>query len=364
MKLKTVTSFILFVVVPTIVAMAYYISYASDQYLIKTQYIIQSGGNTVTTDVLGAITGLPGQSGDAKSSYIAQSYIESPAFLSELDKELGIRQLYGNEVYDAWARLDVEASFADFLEYWNDQILISYDSTSGITFLEVTAFDPEIGVNIANKILEKAEQHVNNLSERSRNDSLKFAQNELEKAEHKLISARSDLKKFRDKKNEIDPEKTTEAKIGIVTQLESELSTTEVELRSISKYMKPNAFKVRTKRNKIDVLKKQIANERRRWGSASNNKTEGLSSLIGGYEKHLAKKVVAERFYESAILSMEAARLNAILQHKYLEVISSPQLPDEAEKPYRIENIITVLIGSFLAWVIGSLVISAVKDHV
>jgi capsular polysaccharide transport system permease protein len=61
---------------------------------------------------------------------------------------------------------------------------------------------------------------------------------------------------------------------------------------------------------------------------------------------------------------METARLNAIQQQQYLEVISKPNIPEKAERPYKIKNTFSVFLTSLLLWVISSLVISAIKDHV
>jgi capsular polysaccharide transport system permease protein len=364
MKFKNTFQFILFVLLPTMVAGIYYFSFASDQYVVKTSYIIQNSTGT-TPDVIGALTGIPGgNSSEAKSAYIAQAYIESSTLLNELDNELNIRELYSNPQYDLWAKLKNDASSEEFLEYWQEHILFNYDTTSGIISMEVTAFKPEDAMNIAKALLEKTEQHVNNLSERARKDTLKFSHKELEKAEKKLIDARTEVTLFRNARNIIDPGKTSEGKIGIVTQLEGELSSAEAELNTLKTYMKPSSIKIRTLRNKINGLKKQIRTERKKWSGTQKGNRQAISSLIGDYEKLLAKKTLAERLYESALSSMEAARLNAMQQHQYLEVISRPNFPDEAEKPYSIKNTFTVFLASLMLWIISSLIISAIKDHV
>ncbi len=125
------------------------------------------------------------------------------------------------------------------------------------------------------------------------------------------------------------------------------------------------SFKVRSLKNKIQELKKQIISEKKRWvNKGSKGEKSTLSTLISDYEKLVTQKTVAERLYESALASLETARLSAIQQQQYLEVISTPYLPSYAEKPYVFIGILSVFLGSFLLWAIGSLIISAVKDHV
>ncbi len=362
--MKNKISFFLFVILPTMIASIYYAAFATEQYYVETKYVIQEGGK-IQVDLLGGLSSLTGGTSGAKNAYIAREYIWSDNLLKELDQDLKIREHYTNTDYDWWARLSSDANFRDFADYWYDIIYINHDATSGITTLGVTAFSAEKGYNIAKELLAKAEAKINNLSDRSRNDSLVFAKQELRNAELKLIEARTSVTVFREQQKEIDPEKTTQARLEIVANLDSELATAETELASISSYLRSDSFKIRSQKNKIEVLKKQISNERKRWvRKGAQGKSTTLSSLIGSYEKLLTKKTIAERLYESALTSLESARLSAIQQQQYLEIISAPYFPDYSEKPDVFSGILSVLLGSFLLWAIGSLIISAVRDHV
>ncbi len=362
--LKLPVSFLVFVLLPILVAGLYYAFFASGQYVVETKYIIE-GHKTSQSDMLGALAGINGtaSSPSAKDSYIAQEYIWSAELLNKIDRELGIRKHYSDRRYDGWARLPEDASLADFLEYWKAMIDIRYDGTSGITTLSVTAFSAEDALRIARRLLEEAEQHVNKLTERVRHDKLSFAKNELQEAEQRLINARAAMIRFRSQQKDIDPEKTTVSKLEIVAELESQLATAEAELANMATYMKADSIKLGALRNKVSSLKRQIHIERKRW---SNNvdETRALNNRIAEYEILLAKKTIAEKFYESALASLESARLSTMQQQQYLEVIAAPYKPVEAEKPYVLSNMLSVILGSFLFWVIGSLIISAVRDHV
>ncbi len=363
MKIKLPFSFIAGVIAPVILAAVYYAFFASNQYVVETKYIIQ-GHKQAQSDMLGAFAGLAGVSSSpsAKDSYIAQEYIWSAELLKKLDKKINVKDHYSDTKYDWWARLSKESPFSDYLDYWQDTIEIEYDSTTGISTLEVTAFTADQALLIAQNLLKEAEEHVNKLSERSRTDSLNFAKHELKEAEEKLILARASITHFRNVQKEIDPEKTTVSRLELATGLEIKLTEAQAELSNLTAFMKPDAFKIRSLKNKVSTLKRQIRTERKRWGDSKDN-TNTLSTRIAEYEKLLAKKMVTERLYESALGSLEAARLSAIQQQQYLEVITAPYKPSEAEKPYVFNNMISVVLGCFLLWVIGTLIISAVKDH-
>jgi len=360
---KIPLSFLLMVVSPVLIASFYYAFFASGQYLVETKYIIQ-GHERSQSDMLGVLAGFTGAaaSPSAKDSYIAREYIWSAELLKKLDKELEVKAHYSDTHYDGWARLDADAVFSDFLEYWFDTIDIEYDTTSGITTLGVTAFTAEKSFSISKSLLKEAEKHVNKLSERARNDSLNFAKKELRSAEESLIEARTNITALRNIQKDIDPEKTTIARLELATELESKLAEAQAELSNLSAFMKQDAFKIRALRGSVNTLKNQIKKERKRWGDSSDS-TNTLSTRIAKYENLLAKKIVAERFYESALLSLESARLSAIQQQQYLEIIAAPYQPREAEKPYVFSNMVSMILGSLLLWVIGVLIVSAVKDH-
>ncbi len=363
MKSKPSISFILAVILPILIAAIYYTFFASGQYVVTTKYIIQ-GHKPAQSAVLGAFAGLTGASASpsAKDSYIAQEYIWSAELLDKLDKEINIKEHYTDTQHDWWARLPKDAIFSDYQEYWQDMVDIEYDATSSITTVEVTAFTAVKAYIITTELIKEAESHVNKLYERSKTDSLNFAKGELTDAENALLQARENITTFRNTQKDIDPEKTTEAKLGIVTELEIKLTEAQAELSNLAAFMKPDTFKIRILKNKVTTLKKQIYAERKRWGSTKDNQNT-LSTRIASYERLLTKKMVAEKLYESSLSSLETARLNAMQQQQYLEVITAPYQPSEAEKPYVLKQMTSVILGSFLIWAIGVLIISSVRDH-
>ena len=362
MKKRPPVSFVFFVIIPVITAVVYYLFYASSQYVVETKYVIQSNAPT-QVDMLGALAGIAGTSSpSSQGSYIVQEYILSAELLKKLDVKLKIKSHYSSDQYDWWARLQKQVSLSDFLEYWKSVVEIEYDTTTGISGLSVTAFSDVMAFDIAKELLKEGEQQINHLTKRSRKDMLSFAKTELALAENKLVEARAAITSFRSEKSDIDPEKTTQAKLEIVAELEGQLSNAEAELSNTLKSMKSGSMKVRSLRNKVSSLKQQVYTERKRW-SNSKEANDSLNERIAKYEKLLAIKAVTEKLYESSLISLETARLNAIQQQQYLEVIVAPYKPTEAEKPYVINNVLSVILGSFLFWTIGTLIISAIKDH-
>ncbi|MCK5917836.1 MAG: hypothetical protein KAG34_05395, partial [Cocleimonas sp.] len=152
--------FLLMVVAPVALSAVYYYQYASPQYVTEAHYIIR-GTEKSPSDMLGMLTGMPGLSSSAGESLIAQDYILSHQFLSQSKQHIDIKKMFAREDIDWWSSLrpDLVAylldpkekvSEEDLLVYWKDNIVdINYDTSSGITVLEVTAFNPEDAVKIA-----------------------------------------------------------------------------------------------------------------------------------------------------------------------------------------------------------------------
>jgi len=103
-----------------------------------------------------------------------------------------------------------------------------------------------------------------------------------------------------------------------------------------------------------------------RMGESGANEGDGeqkLSSLMGQYEKLETQRHFAEQNYTSALQSREAARAVAEQQLLYVVVASNPQLAQESLYPRRLLFSFLTLLTAALAWVIGTLLFYAIRDH-
>jgi capsular polysaccharide transport system permease protein len=88
-----------------------------------------------------------------------------------------------------------------------------------------------------------------------------------------------------------------------------------------------------------------------------------LVVLLAAYEELQVEKEFAQKAYASALSSLEAARVEASRQQRYLAVYSKPALADFALYPRKIVSPIFTFIFSIIFWGIGSLIVYAVRDH-
>lgn len=354
-------TFFLLVIIPTIIAGIYYSNYASDKYISESRYIIQ-GNEQGTTDVLGMVTGLAGMATSTPDSLAVLNYSVSHDFLSKLLPSIDLMEHYSDQKYDWWARIPQDATQEDLLEYWdNDIINISYDSASGISKLEVTAFDAEVAKEISSLVLKINERFINNLSSEARADALKFAQDEVIKAETELLSVRSRLANFNEKEKVISAEQAAQAEQGIVATLKQQIATKEAELKGLTAYMQSDSLKVRSLQNEVDSLKRQTAAQQAKWADPITGKT--VTRVVLDTEQLTSELAFAEKLYLTAISSLKQAQIEASQKQRYLDIIVPPHLPDESLEPERIYSTFSVFLASLMLWGIFALLISAIKDN-
>jgi capsular polysaccharide transport system permease protein len=363
--------FLLMVVAPVALSSVYYYKHASPQYTTEAHYIIRGTGKS-SSDMLGMLTGMPGLSASAGESLIAQDYILSRQFLSQSKQNIDIKSMFTREDIDWWASLRPDliayllnpkekVSEEDLLAYWQNNIVnINYDSNSGITVLQVTAFKPEDAVNIAKEILRKTLQFINTLSNNSRSDALSLANAELQAAKLNLDDLREKIAKYGDKEQIVIPQQRVIADQGIITELRGRLVTLETEQIRLNSFMQPTSPEVRSIRAKIYSLKQQIAKQEAR----SKGKRKTATRVIQKTNTFKSELEFAEQIYLAALSSYRAARLESNRKQQYLDVIVQPQLPDESLKPDKLLSILSVFFTSFMLWGIVSLLLATVKDHI
>ncbi|RVU83396.1 hypothetical protein EOL70_16860 [Leucothrix sargassi] len=354
-------TFFLFVIIPTLIAGVYYTNYASDKYISESRYIIQ-GNEKGTTDVLGVVTGLTGLSASTPDSLAVLNYSVSHDFLNKVLPNIDLMEHYSDPQYDWWARIPKDATREDLLAYWDNEVInISYDSASGISKLEVTAFDAEVAKKISNLVLRINERFINNLSSEARSDALALAQDEVVKAETELLSIRSRLSNFNEKEKVISAEQAAQAEQGIVASLKQQIATKEAELKSLSTFMQSNSLKVRSLVNEISSLKRQTAAQQAKWADPDAGKT--VTQIVLDTEQLTSELAFAEKLYLTALSSLKQAQVDASQKQRYLDIIVPPHLTDESLEPDRIYSTLTVFLSSLMLWGIFALLLSAIKDN-
>lgn len=360
-KRRLLRIFLLWVGLPTLLAAIYYGLVASDQFESESHYTINSSEMQVSVGLDALLSsGMGVGTASDRDALAAQAFILSRDVLGRLDKELGFIAHYQSDRIDWLARLPADASFEDAYEYYGDVVDVLYDGASGVSTLTVKAATAADAQRFAQAILHYAEEMVNGLSERARQDRIRFAQQEVTAGEQRLAKARQAILALQLESSDLNPEASATSILSVRGELEGELAKAQAELRDLQAFMRDDTHPVAALKQRVASLEAQVADENSKLVDA---KPRSLSSSISRFEPLVLEKEFAQKAYESALASLELARAEAAQQHRYLATVASPSLPDEAAYPERMLDVFIVFILSLLGLGIGSLLLAAVREH-
>ena len=359
-------SLIPFVLLPVVLAAAYFLFLASDRYASEIKFTIRAPAAQQSADIFGAFTGMTGSGSTKTDSYIIVDFLSSRELVEELEKKIDLRSIYGRNTIDWFSRFDATDSREKLAEYLQWRISVFFDISSQIVSLEVQAFSPEDAKLVANQILEISEKLVNDLSNQAREDSLRAARNEVTRAETQLREQRRRISRFREVEQDVDPTKTVEAQQLILGQIEGELGTARARQRSMLRFMAADAPSMKVLESRIRALEAQVEQERAKLGlgqSGEGNGSETLTSRVGAYEELAVDLEFLQQAYVVALSSLERARVEADRQQRYIAVFVQPRLAEQPSYPLRLLSVFLVTVFSFIFWGIGVIAVYIVREH-
>ena len=352
--------FILTVVLPTTIATIYYGLIASDVYISESRFVVRSPQRQVQTGLSALLQG-GGFSRSQDDTYSVHDFVLSRDALTELDQKLGVRKAYASEENDFINRfpgLDWDDSFEAFHRYYRKQVSIDYDTASSITTLKVRAFTADTSKQVNDLLLKMGERLVNNLNDRSRQDLIKTAEQEVQTAEEKIKTAATALAAYRNTQTVFDPDKQSALQLQGVAKLQEELLTTQAQLEQVRR-VSPNNPQVASLNSRVENLRKSIATETAKVAGANGS----LTSKSAAFERFALDKIFAEKQLAAALTSLETAKSEALRKQLYLERLVQPNLPDKAVEPRRLRSVLMVIALGLVAWGVVSLLVASIKEH-
>jgi capsular polysaccharide transport system permease protein len=357
--LRRYWSFLLFVVLPTLLTSTYYVFIAADQYVSEARFIVRGSQPTVSRSILGQIFGVSGLQTAGEETSGVDDFLVSHDAVSALKQRLDLVGMFRRPGVDFLSRLEKDPTAEELLKYYRGQVKVALNTSTGITSLTVYAFRASDARQIAENLLQLGEQLVNQFSERAEADTLRVAQAEVNRAEARVAAIRERLTEFRDQQQAIDPTKSTAMVLGVMGKLEEQLAQARAEQTAQRSYLKPDNPKLLELDNRIAALESQIAQQRARLTGSDG----ALAPVLAGYEGLMLEREFADRDYTSALASLEAARIDAEKQHLYLIRVVEPNEAEEALYPRRAVIILTVFLSLLVAYGIGWLIVAGVREH-
>lgn len=361
-RLKRVNRlFALTVLAPTAIAIVYFGLVTSDVYISESRFVVRSAQRQSTPSAFGALLQGTAFSRGTDDAYPVIDYIQSRDALNELNANNYVRDAFGKrgDLFNRFPGVIRDDSFEALLRFYQKDVVDpQLDTTSGITTLKVRAFTAEDTHAINEKLLNQSERLVNEMNERAADDSIRFAQEEANRAADKVKDATVALANYRNTHVLFDPDKQSELQLQQIAGLQAQLFAAESQLAQISSVSPANP--------QVATLKANIATIQQQIAAATSGVAGAKGSLSGkavDYERLQLDAQFAQRQLTSALSTLELARADAQRKQLYLERIVQPNTPDVALEPHRIRDIFATFILGMIAWGILTLLIASVKEH-
>jgi capsular polysaccharide transport system permease protein len=352
--------FVVTVLLPTLIAIAYFGFIASDVYISESRFVVRSPQRQTPTG-LGALLQGSGFSRSQDDTYLVNDYIRSRDALKELDQTLGIRAKYSESNVDFINRfpgIGFQNSFEDLYRHYLKHVTIDYDSVSSISVLRVRAYRAEDAQRINTMLLQMGERLVNNLNRGSRQDLIETAEQEVRAAEERSKAAAMALSSFRADRGVFDPDRQSTLQLQTVARLQEELLATEGQLAQV-RQLAPNNSQIPVIAARVEVLRRAIEAE----SAKVTGRGTSLTSKSPIFDRLVLEKGFADRQLASALAAMDTARNDAQRKQSYLERLVQPNLPDMALEPRRLRSVLMVFLLGLIVWGVVSLVAASVREH-
>ncbi|GAB1380900.1 capsule biosynthesis protein [Pararhodobacter aggregans] len=330
-----------FVTLPTLLAAWYFYFVATPLYATNSEFVIQqadSGGGGGLRGA-GALAGMFGGSGlgTTNDSITVQSYLQSRDAMRQLNEQEGFKAYFQQDSIDPLRRLPPDATDEAAYRLYQDMVQVAFDPTEGIIKLEVIAADPESSERFARALIGFAEAQVDQLTQRVRDNQMNDAQQAVETAEARMNEAQSRFLDLQERFQML----SSEVEVSLLTQqistLDAQLNTERLQLSDLRANPRPNPARLDQAERRVASLEQRIAELR---DSLTAGGEDGTSIARLQREQVMAEADVATRqmMLTQAMQQLEAARIEANRQVRYLSLGVSPVAPDEPTYPRSFEN--------------------------
>ena len=355
-------AFLLAVVLPSFLVFAYLYLVSSDQYESEAHYLVRSTSQPAMpmggmSEALSMVTGVSAAQNESMS---VADYLTSHDVVDTLRREDNLVARFHRSGVDYFSKLSSPNPAPEtLLKYYREQVMVHYNTETGITTLKVRSFTPQDSFDITRKLLELGEARVNVLNERSYNDSIAVARRQLGQAEQVLQQNQLALTRLRQTKAEIDPAMSGQAQTNVVATLTGQLSGARAQLSAMGRLISTNSPQYQALAARVRAMEAQLASQSGRIAGTGGS----IASNMGGFQElQLRQEFLAKR-YEAAAAALERAREDAIRQQLYIVRVVDANMPVKATYPHRANTLLTVIIALLLAYSIGWLIVAGVKEH-
>lgn len=350
-----------FVLLPTLMAGYYYYKVATPMYATKSEFVIQNAEGSGS----GGLGSLFSGSGLATSqdSITVQSYLTSRDAMIRLDQEVGFKDHFSNPLIDPIQRLSEGASNEEAYRLYKRNVKIGYDPSEGIIKMEVIAVDPATSARYSEALIRYAEERVDSLTQRKREDQMQGARESYADAEAKMLEAQAEVQRLQEEMGVLDAGSEGAAIMGQINGFELQLLEKQLQLAQLEANAQPNQARVEGVKGDIARLEAVIAELRAKLteNTGGNGSLAAIQGKLAVAQTNMETRIL---LMQQALQQLETARIEANKQTRYLELGVSPVAPDEATYPRAFENTILAFLIFSGIYLMFSLTASILREQI
>ncbi|MFB2593507.1 capsule biosynthesis protein [Paracoccus sp. p4-l81] len=351
-----------FVLLPTFLAGYYYYVMATPLYETKSEFIIQKADGT--SGVGSKLGGLMASAGIAGStdSITVQSYLTSRDALIRLEQDVGFRKYLSGDTIDPLTRIPADATNEATFRAYTRMVKIGFDPSEGLIRMAVRAPDPNLSRDQSLALIRYAEEQVDHLTTRLREDQMAGAQQSYKDAEAEVEKARLNVLDLQSRMGVLDATAESSIVMSRIGGLETQLQKKRLELTQLLSNPQPNAARVAGVRGDISRLEQELTSERSLLTEATQGK-DSLAAMSGELRLAEGALLARQEMLAAAAAQVEAARTEANKQTRYLSLGVNPVAPDEPTWPRAFENTLVAFLIFSGIYLMISLTASILREQ-
>ncbi|MDQ2065478.1 capsule biosynthesis protein [Xinfangfangia sp. CPCC 101601] len=350
-----------FIGLPTLIAAWYFAVVATPLYATKTEFIIQTAEPAAAAGLGGLLTGTP--AANMQDSITVQSYLMSKGAMQRLEQDVGFRAAFEADTIDPVQRLATDASEDAAYKLYGKHMVISYDQSEGLVKMEVIAPDPALAVEWSKKLVSYAEEQVDHMSKRQRDNTMLDAQNTYEAAQAEVLAAQRRVIDLQEKFKVL----SSEVEVTLLTQqiaaLETQLTQERLSLAQMESNTTPNQARMEPVKRRIATLEEQIAILRAKLTDGGVD-GQSLAHIQGELLIAQADVQTRQMMLAQSLQAMENSRIEASRQVRYLAVSVEPIASDTPAYPRAFENTLVTMLILLGIYLMISMTASILREQV
>jgi capsular polysaccharide transport system permease protein len=352
-------SFLAVVVLPMLVSAWYLWTRALDQYASHVGFTVRTAESEPAMEFLGGITELSGSS--TTDAEIIFEFVHSENLLRTVREDLDLEAIWSRPG-DPIFTLSEDSRIEALQRYWRRMVKVFYDSATGLIEVRVNAFDPVDAQAIASHIYEESSRTINELSAIARDDSTRYAREELDRAVERLKEARASLTAFRNRTQIVDPQADALGRIGLLNTLQTQLAAALIDADLVRSTAPEGDPRVVQAERRVEVIQERIRQERAEVSDSSTDE-ESYSSLVGEFEALAVDRQFAEQAYLTALAGYDSAVAEAQRKSLYLAAYITPTRAETPLYPQRWVLLSLVAGSAFILWSLLAMAFYALRDR-